>query len=399
MTTLLSLSHELIAMVAESISESEDLLNFRQSCTYIKHCSQSCYLRRYFSFRRHMFSRHSLEVLSSIVSDDCFGPLLRTLVLGTDHLTTDPPLEDPMPFEMQMQAPAICERPNINTTEYRTYLADQNNILSSGLAVAYLSSIFSKAKNCKTLIIDDDHRAWGAGFLKRETGVYPTTSLDLLDSQDFMASAFQTILIALTASGLRIETFQVYAGSVTVPINPEILSLCPVLQLSPLPFSTSLTSLALAVDSEDKYCLDSGTWPSTLTQFIHRFPRLKELELTFESRVESKTFHKISQALSLPCLQTLTLSVIECTEDDLSWIFQNHRQSLQDIYLDTVNIIQKGGTWNSLLATLRSQMQLRQLSIKNCFQDDEDIIVQGNEMIPSTMSLQVHRHYRPQSSL
>ncbi|RAL04903.1 uncharacterized protein BO80DRAFT_346632, partial [Aspergillus ibericus CBS 121593] len=171
----------------------------------------------------------------------------------------------------------------VDTTKYRTYLADQNNLLSSGLAVAYLSSIFSKAKNCKTLIIDDDHRAWGANFLKRETGVYPTTTLDSLESQDFIASAFQTILIALTASGLRIETFQVYAGCVTVPINPEILSPCPVLWLSPLPFATSLTNLALAVDSGDNYALDSETWPSTLTQFIHCFPRLEKLELTFES--------------------------------------------------------------------------------------------------------------------
>jgi hypothetical protein len=46
MATLLSLSNELIAMVAESISESQDLLNFRQSCIRIKHCSQPCYLRR-----------------------------------------------------------------------------------------------------------------------------------------------------------------------------------------------------------------------------------------------------------------------------------------------------------------------------------------------------------------
>ncbi|OJJ65722.1 hypothetical protein ASPBRDRAFT_49543 [Aspergillus brasiliensis CBS 101740] len=321
-----------------------------------------------------MFSRQSLEALSDILSDDYFGPLLHTLVLGTDHLTTDLPLEDPVPFEMQMEAPAPCEEPNIDTTKYRTYLADQNNLLSSGLAVAYLSSIFSKAKNCKTLIIDDDHRAWGANFLKRETGVYPTTTLNSLESQDFIACAFQTILIELTASGLRIETFQVYAGCVTVPINPEILSPCPVLQLSPLPFATSRTNLALAVDSGDNYSLDSET---------------------FESRVESRSFHKISQALSLPCLQTLSLSVIDCTEDDLSWIFQNHRKSLQYINLDTVNIIQKGGTWNSLLATIRSQMQLRHLSIENCFQDEEDITVHGNEMIPSSISFQFRRHLRP----
>jgi hypothetical protein len=250
-----------------------------------------------------MFSRQSLEALSDIVSDDYFGPLLHTLVLGTDHLTTVLPFEDPVPSQMQMKAHDPWHEPEIDTANYRTYLNEQKTILGSGgLAVAYLSSIFSNAKNCKTLVINDDHSAWGAASLKRETGIYPTRNLDLTESQDFIASAFPAILIALTASGLQIETFQVYAGCVRVPINPGLLAPCPPIQLSPLPFSTSLVSLALAMDSGYNYALPR-TLPSTLTQFIHRFPYLTKLELAFEPAVKSKAFRKISQALCLPYLQ------------------------------------------------------------------------------------------------
>ncbi|KAL5052002.1 hypothetical protein BDW71DRAFT_169927 [Aspergillus fruticulosus] len=101
---------------------------------------------------------------------------------------------------MQMDAPATREVLVIDTAKYHTYLADQNNILSSGFAAAYLSSIFSRPKTLRlsssTITIERRGRV-----SYRETGVYPTTPLNLLESQEFIVSAFETILIVLTASG------------------------------------------------------------------------------------------------------------------------------------------------------------------------------------------------------
>jgi hypothetical protein len=187
MVQVTSLSPELISTVAERVTESGDFFNLRHSCRYIESCSKSHYLQLFFSKRRHMVSRHSLKGLADIVSDDVLGRTLQTLVIGVDHQTAVPPLKDPLPYNLWLRT-GVGEKVNLNKNNYDRYFTDQNTILSSGLAATYLATVFSKAVNCKTLIIDDRCRAWGAEFLKRETGVYPTTDMDVFrfDSYEFI---------------------------------------------------------------------------------------------------------------------------------------------------------------------------------------------------------------------
>jgi hypothetical protein len=50
-----------------------------------------------------MVSPHCLKTLTEIISDDILGPALYTLVIGTDYLTDDLPLEDLLPFQLSIR--------------------------------------------------------------------------------------------------------------------------------------------------------------------------------------------------------------------------------------------------------------------------------------------------------
>jgi len=379
MASFVSLSAELILMIAQELTESEDLFNFRQSCRYLQHCSKPHYLRRYFYRRRHMFSRHSLEVLQKIVSDDALSITLHELVIGIDHLTDEPPLEDPLPFQLWVEDSSMRTNLDVNRSSYNQYLADQNNLLDSGLGAAYLTGILSKTKNCKALTIDNDHRSWGAGFLKRQTGVYPTTDLNWRDSQEFIAKAVEAVFVALTASGVQLQALEIYTSPDMPPISPEALAL-PWLQPLELPFSASLISLVLAIETGDVYDLEPRAWPKIVTRFILHFPSLETLGLFFEPRIEPECFHAISQALYIPRLRTLKLSTVSCTGDDLTQLFRSHQATLQEVSVDTVNLIHAGGSWRSLLTCIRDEFRLARFSAENCFQDDMDICIQGDDI-------------------
>lgn len=389
MAQLTSLSPELISMVADRLTESEDFFNLRHSSRYIESCSKHHYLQRFFGKRRHMLSRHSLKTLGDIVSDDVFGPTLQTLVIGIDHLTDDPPLEDPLPFELWLDT-RVGEKVNVNKSNYDWYLTDQNSILGSGLATAYLTSIFSKATNCNTLIIDDYYRAWGAGFLKRETGVYPTTDIGTyrFDSHEFLEKALGAIFIALTASGIHLQTLEISMGCGRIPISPEMLAF-PQLQPLDFPCSSTLTQLELHIEPGHEYVLDRASWLVTLNKFINHFEHVETLSLSFESAVEFKSFHEISRVLYLPHLQNLVLSGIDCTEDDLVRLFQSHSTTLQEISLDAVNLIHEGGSWHSIFIRIRDhlKLQLKRLNLTACCQDERDVNFLEDDAAPSFLVL------------
>jgi hypothetical protein len=217
-----------------------------------------------------------------------------------------------------------------------------------------------------------------------------------MDSQGFIEKALEAILAAVITSGIYLQTLQVYVGRITVPFSPEILAL-PRLQPFDFPCSTTLTELALAIESGYEYVLNRESWPKTLTGFILQFPCLKTLELTFQPRIESEYFHEISQVLYIPRLRDLTLSSIDCMEDDLVHLFQTHQTTLQEISLDTVNLIYEGGSWHSILINIRDQLRLTRLVIENCFQDERDIDIQEDEVAPPFLEAKISEIHTTQT--
>lgn len=160
----------------------------------------------------------------------------------------------------------------------------------------------------------------------------------------------------LVWKSLQLRVLGVYPSAVTTPISPEVLALHR--QPLKLPFSTNLISLVLAIETGYVYIFDSETWPKTVTSFILQFPSPEMFEFVFEPWIKSECFRAIRQALSLSHILTLALSTVSCTEGDLTQLFLAHQATLQEVAVDTVNLIHAGGSWRSFLTSIRDELRL-----------------------------------------
>lgn len=115
-------------------------------------------------------------------------------------------------------------------------------------------------------------------------------------------------------------------------------------------------------------------WAKLLADFIMRFFNLESLDLHFDTRVEKSGFHALSQILNIPHLQTLELAGIDCLPEDLFNFFHVHCHTLREIGLHIVRIsTETGGSWQSVLASIRDRLNLTTFSMVDCDMDDEDI--------------------------
>jgi hypothetical protein len=53
----------------------------------------------------------------------------------------------------------------------------------------------------------------------------------------------------------------------------------------------------------------------------------------------------LSTSLRLQFLKVLSITAADCAEDDLATPFLNHKDTLREIHLDYVNIMEKKGSW------------------------------------------------------
>ena len=128
------------------------------------------------------------------------------------------------------------------------------------------------------------------------------------------------------------------------------------------------------------------SWLKCLADFIMIFPQLKCLDLHSDTRVEQHLFSALSQALELPCLQSLRLAGVDCLPEDLSRVFNSHQRSLQEISLDVIGIsTSTGGSWQTLLSEIRSRLQLKRLQIMQCDTDGHDICFEEDDVDPSNI--------------
>ncbi|KAF4626435.1 hypothetical protein G7Y89_g11729 [Cudoniella acicularis] len=363
MRTLADLPSEVITLVAIEL-ETEDFLNLRHTCRDLNSKSFSQFLGCYFKVRYHMLNRHSLQNLLEVSAHPVFGPSLHTLEICVDHLTEDPPDYEPGTWIEPGRWMFLAESDtaaNVNEEAYKYCLEDQKRLGECGLDTTYLTRALINLSKCRAVYINDTHRPWGAASQKRQTGVRPTSSMGRVESIDYIKRTLKVVLAAIMASQVSLDLFEISPGFNRQAISPEMLPLWqdfhlrqPILQLTPF------TSLSLMINPEPH--THSEAWAQDLLTFIGLFPALKELSLHFHPGDNHGRLGTLSTSLRLHCLRVLSITATECAEDDLATLFLNHKDTLREIYLDCVDIIEEKGSWTSLELMVEEQLSVENFS-------------------------------------
>ena len=344
---LADLPVEVVTLLAIDL-ETDDFFNLRLTCKDLNSKSFSQFLGCYFKIRYHMLDRHSLHNLLEISAHPIFGPALQTLEICVDHLTEDPPSYHPgtwdRPGSWHFGRESSIEAA-VNEEAYERCLQDQKRLGQDGLDTTSLTRALTKLSNCKTICISDMNRPWGAALHRRQTGIFPTSSMGHVESIDFIKRTVRVVLTAIAASQVSLDHLDISPGLNREAINPEMLPLWSDIGLSQsLSQLTLVTSLALMIKPDANQ--RSNVWAQQLLDFVGLFPALKNFSLDFDPRDEDGGLGIISTSLFLPSLRVLSISGVNCAEDGLATIFLNHKDTLREVYLDNIDIIK--GTWASL---------------------------------------------------
>lgn len=247
------LSPEIIVVIAQYL-ESNDFFNFRLSSSYLRESTRALFIKLYFRTRTHMLSQHSLMNLLHISHHPIFSRSIRSVIITTNHLTPDGLSDDPyLPTSWTERNSHIPV--TINKKSYFEYYIRQNSFRQSGLDTTYLSEILANAIHCRALVLSGRDQPWGAAFLKRKTGVYPTSSVEQEYSKIYTQQLAHVIIAAATASGVSIETFELNAGLGRAAMNRSVLKF-PELHQTRLPWAATLISLQLLMspgNDEDRH--------------------------------------------------------------------------------------------------------------------------------------------------
>ncbi|KAJ5463262.1 hypothetical protein N7475_008206 [Penicillium sp. IBT 31633x] len=367
-----NLSPEIIPLIAQYL-DSNDFFNLRLCNSYLKGTTLSLFLKLYFHTRTHMLSRHSLINLLNISNHPIFGRSIRSVIITTDHLTPDGLSDDPVVLtswtERSVSPPVF-----INRKKYREHYTEQNSFRQSGLDTTYLSDILGNAVNCQELMLSDRDKPWGALLIKRETGVYPTSSMEREYSKIYIQQVFHVIVAAATASGVSIDTFRLNVGLERAAMSPSVLRF-PELHLIQLQWASTLTSLQLLL--APPYDEHPHSWAKPLAEFILLFPHLETLDLYFYRRLQPEAFHVLSQALISPNLRALRLGGLDCLSEDLLSLFSIFQGTFREIGLSDVGINTKtDGSWQKMVAMFTQQLQIEKLETTGCNVDGHPIYLQ-----------------------
>jgi hypothetical protein len=97
---------------------------------------------------------------------------------------------------------------------------------------------------------------------------------------------------------------------------------------------------------ENEEILDS--WEQDLLSFLELFPGLKQFALCYHPHDEVGRLTSLSASLQLKSLNFLSLAGADCAESDLATLFRNHKDTLKEIHLEVVEIMEGEGSWTSL---------------------------------------------------
>ncbi len=360
---LADLPAEIVTLLAIEL-ETDDFLNLRLTCKDLNSKSFSQFLSCYFKIRYHMLNRYSLYNLLEISFHPIFGPALQTLEICVDHLTEEPPSYHPgtwdKPGDWELGAESNIEAA-VDEEAYERCLQDQKRLGHNGLDTISLTRALVNLLNCKTVCINDMNRPWGAASQKRQTGIFPTTSMRRVESIDYIKHTVRVVLTAIISSQVSLDHLDISPGFNREPMSPEMLPLWSDIGISQsLSQLTLVTSLNIMIDPKSNK--KANVWAEDLSNFVGLFPALKQLSLDFDPCIEDGGLRTLSTSLILPSLRVLSISGAECTEDDLATMFLNHKDTLREIYLVVVDIIEGKGSWASLEDTVENKLSVEKFS-------------------------------------
>lgn len=386
MPTLLQLPNEIISLIAYELSL-QSLLDFRLASRHLNGVALPAFSKRRFETRYVMLQQHSLENLLEISRHPVFSPALKTLTICIDHLTEYP--EDGRTLwhwgdsvRMHHEGYLIPGAPDptlrgdseeavVNRPAYDRIFEDQKCMMESGLNTTYLAQAIAAFPNLETVVVDDAFKPWGATTLERQTGVPMANGIESLNSIEFVMQTLRATILAIAASNTSPE-LDIAIGRLNGGISPDMLVFPrPVLQFIQS-HPISLTSLCLSVSSRNSMRPDSEL-VGDLLGFITLFPGLQRLSLEFNPRDEYEHFPAISQTLRLPGLRFLRIEAVQCTEDELVALLLGHKDSLEEVCFSLVDLISEGGTWQSLLATVRDKLSIQVLTMENCLSAEKKV--------------------------
>jgi hypothetical protein len=117
---------------------------------------------------------------------------------------------------------------------------------------------------------------------------------------------------------------------------------------------------------------NSNAWGQDLLNLIGLFPALQEFSLYFYPHDENRRLGTLSTSLQLQNLRVLSITITDCAEDDLATLFLNHKDTLREIHLDIVNIIEGKGSWMSLEYTVEEQLSVESFLTLNASRLQEE---------------------------
>jgi hypothetical protein len=185
--------------------------------------------------------------------------------------------------------------------------------------------------------------------------------------------------LATVASNTSLYELAITAGRLNGDgISPDMLVFPrPVLQhIRSHP--TSLTSLSLSVHPHNRIRPDSE-YVTNLLGFIALFPKVQRLSLEFDPRDEHKNFPELSRRLRLRELRFLSVGAVDCTEGELVTLLLGHKDTLEEAYFSRVDIKPEGGSWQSLLTTVRDELSVQVLTMDSCLLGDEEVFCRGSD--------------------
>ncbi|KAJ3531126.1 hypothetical protein NM208_g9024 [Fusarium decemcellulare] len=394
MPTISHLPIEMLCSIANLLDD-EAFFSFRQTSRLINNSIASQFATRYFERRYVFLQRHSLEALIDIARHPTFGPTVQSLDISIAHITKNPDVwewdmqyrpeedneveidEEPSPEDQgsspsspwsedfrvpDVEFSAEEEKAVVNTIAYGRYQDDQRYIMECGMATAYLTLALTAMPNCRTIILSGQDRPWGARIQAKQTGLWPATNTDTIESGEFARHALQVLLAAVVASRVLLEELDIlfnpldfHAGS-----HEFISDLAAQRIRSCFP---DLNTLRLNVCSEYFALSDSGA--GSLVRFIELFPAATLLDLRMGGRNKSSLVTTIAGSLQMTALRHLELHWVNCTADALVKILCRHQGTLKDVLFNGVHIHEAEG-WPLIFRVLRDKLSVESLLVANC---------------------------------
>ncbi|KAK4238942.1 hypothetical protein C8A03DRAFT_14647 [Achaetomium macrosporum] len=411
MVGLLQLPNEVLAIIFGGL-DAQGFSALRLTSKYAKLATLPGFISRYFRTRYIMLSRLSLENLVEIARHPDFGPAVRTLELCTDHFVEFPDSgshiarhegdillaiqegrcppaalvgsiddahssgeeEDQSPGEEgrgtdegSLSSQDSYEAP-LDKVAYTSLWEEQEHIIMSGLAQAYITRALISLTNIEAVVISNMHRPWGALAHGRQTGLPPTNALDDYEEVPFLGHVLRITLTAIATSGAALSSLAITAGLPREAIVPDILrpSESHFQYYKNLP--PSLTELTLNVSAEATRGAEDR-WADDLSAFIGVFRQLTQLDLVIKPVDFGPQVNRLKQLapkLQLPNLECLGLYRAYCSVQDLGAFIVRHKATLQSVTLVRVGVSGGIGHWRSLFALLRDHLPRLELSIKLC---------------------------------